>query len=195
MKGISNQVHDLARFFISRPKLLMFLPSLWKWTEWMMKKIKIIWETSKTKIRSYLILSLQDYCPIMLQRWAKYGILVSIKLVLVILIESISFMWALLAFLNRVLFQKILLENCFLQVTMVILWDYSDYHNLRLLYLQYLGSWPSLLYCSQLALWMNRLLNGHYPTDSVWFTEPTFLLMLLSTFLPFQLFSLIQQGK
>ena len=159
------------------------------------EKIKIIWETSKTKIRSYLILSLQDYCPIMLQRWAKYGILVSIKLVLVILIESISFMWALLAFLNRVLFQKILLENCFLQVTMVILWDYSDYHNLRLLYLQYLGSWPSLLYCSQLALWMNRLLNGHYPTDSVWFTEPTFLLMLLSTFLPFQLFSLIQQEK
>ena len=60
MKSISNQVHDLARFFILRPKLLMFLPSLWKWIEWMMKKIKIIWETSKTKIRSYLILSLQD---------------------------------------------------------------------------------------------------------------------------------------
>lgn len=101
----------------------------------------------------------------------------------------------LFAFLNRTLFQKILLQNCFLQVKMVILWDYSDYHNLKLLYLQYLGSWPSLLYCSQLALWMNRLLNGHYPTNSVWFTEPTFLLMLLWTFLPFQLFSLIQQGK
>ena len=28
MKSISNQVHDLARFFILRPKLLMFLPSL-----------------------------------------------------------------------------------------------------------------------------------------------------------------------
>ena len=49
MKGISNQVHDLARFFISRPKLLMFLPSLWKWTEWMMKKLRLSGKPVKQK--------------------------------------------------------------------------------------------------------------------------------------------------